>query len=32
MALGLYFGLAHQEAAPSEGAAPGSPLRGTGLA
>ncbi len=32
MALGLYFGLAHQEAAPSEGAAPGSPFRGTGLA
>jgi hypothetical protein len=32
MALGLYFGLAHQEAAPSDGAAHGSPFRGTGLA
>jgi hypothetical protein len=32
MALGLYFGLAHQETAPSDGAAHGSPFRGIGLA
>lgn len=32
MALGLYFGLAHQESAPSDGAAHGSPLRAAGIA
>jgi hypothetical protein len=32
MALGLYFGLAHQESAPSDGAAHDSPFRQIGLA
>jgi len=32
MALGLYFGLAHQESGPSDGAAHESPFRGTGIA
>jgi hypothetical protein len=32
MAIGLYFGLAHQESAPSDGASHGSPFRGIALA